>query len=99
MKSILAAPAAASLSERKDGCHGDPYPRKSPANGDCDADIRADTAKFWIPIELQKESKKTREPADAAAATADVRAAAEGMCCGHCSGNAEGHVAELPTAR
>ena len=53
---------------------------------------------FW-PIELQKQSRKTRELADVVAATADVPAAAEGMCCGHCSGNAEGHIAELPTAR
>jgi len=53
----------------------------------------------FLPIERQKESRKTRELADAAAATAYVPAAAEGMCCGHCSGTAEGHIAELPTAR
>jgi hypothetical protein len=52
-----------------------------------------------LPIERQKESRKTRELADAAAATAYVPAAAEGMCCGHCSGTAEAHIAELPTAR
>ena len=53
---------------------------------------------FWS-IELQKQSRKTRELPDVVAATADVPAAAEGMCCGHCSGTAEGHIAELPTAR
>jgi hypothetical protein len=53
---------------------------------------------FWS-IELQKQSRKTRELTDVDAATADVPAAAEGICCGHCSGNAKGHIAELPTAR
>jgi hypothetical protein len=33
-----------------------------------------------------------------AAATAYAPAAADGMCCGHCGGKAEGHTAELPTA-
>lgn len=53
----------------------------------------------FLPIKLPKESRETRELADVAAATAYVPAATEGMCCGHCSGNAEGHIAELPTAR
>ena len=53
----------------------------------------------FLTIELQKESRETRELADVAAATAYVPPATEGMCCGHCSGNAEGHIAELPTAR
>ena len=51
----------------------------------------------FLPIQLQKDSKERRELADIAAA-APYADAAESMCCGHCSGNAEGHVAELPTA-
>ncbi len=50
----------------------------------------------FMPIEPQKGSKET--PADVAAAPSYVHAAAEGMCCGHCSGNVEGHIPELPTA-
>jgi hypothetical protein len=50
-------------------------------------------------IEPQNDSKETRELADVAAASPPVPAAAEGMCCGHCSGNADAHVPELPTAR
>ena len=53
----------------------------------------------FMPIEPQNDSKEQRELADVAAATAYVPAAAEGMCCGHCSGNVEGHIPELPTAR
>jgi hypothetical protein len=88
------------LSERKDGCHGEPYTGKVQQT---EIAMRIfermrQNFGFW-PIELQKQSRKTRELADVVAATADVPAAAEGMCCGHCSGNAEGHVAELPTAR
>lgn len=56
----------------------------------------------FMPIEPQdvsNDSKEQRELADVAAATANVPPAAEGMCCGHCSGNVEGHIPELPTAR
>jgi hypothetical protein len=53
----------------------------------------------FLPIEAQKDSKERREQADVATATAYIPAAAESMCCGHCSGNAEAHIAELPTAR
>jgi hypothetical protein len=53
----------------------------------------------FLPIERQKESRERRELADVAAATPYVPAATEGMCCGHCSGNVEGHIAELPAAR
>jgi hypothetical protein len=88
------------LSERKDGCHGEHMQGKVQQTEIAMRifeRIRQNFG-FW-PIELQKQSRKTRELADVVAATADVPAAAEGMCCGHCSGNAEGHVAELPTAR
>ena len=54
----------------------------------------------FLPIGLQKDSEETRELTDVAAATPPyVPAAAETMCCGHCSGNAEGHIPELPAAR
>ena len=53
----------------------------------------------FLPIELQKDSKERRELADMAAAAPYVPAAAESLCCGHCSGNAEGHIPELPTTR
>jgi hypothetical protein len=53
----------------------------------------------FLPIEPQKDSKETGELADVAAATPYVHAAAEGMCCGHCAGNAEEHIPEQPTAR
>ena len=52
----------------------------------------------FLPIERQKKARETRELADVAAAAPYVPAA-DGTCCGHCSGNAEGHIAELPTAR
>ena len=52
----------------------------------------------FLPVELQKEARRAREQADVAAATAYAPAAADGMCCGHCGGKAEGHTAELPTA-
>ena len=53
----------------------------------------------FMPIESRNDSKEHRAVADVPAATAHVPAAAEGMCCGHCSGNADGHVSELPAAR
>lgn len=53
----------------------------------------------FMPFEPQSDSKEQREVADVAAATTNVPPAAEGMCCGHCSGNVEGHIPELPTAR
>ena len=100
LKPILAAPAATSLSERKDGCHGEPYAGKVQQGEIAMRIFERIRLNFgFLPIELQKESRETRELADVAAATAYVPAAAEGMCCGHCSGNAEGHIAELPAAR
>jgi len=53
----------------------------------------------FMPIEPQNDSKEPREPADVTAATPLAPVAAEGTCCGHCSGNADAHVPELPTAR
>lgn len=56
----------------------------------------------FMPIEPRndsKDSKETRELADVAAATPQAPVAVEGMCCGHCSGNADAHVPKLPTAR
>jgi hypothetical protein len=53
----------------------------------------------FMPTEPQNNSKDPRALADVAAATAYAPAAPEGMCCGHCSGNAARHISELPTAR
>lgn len=53
----------------------------------------------FLPIKPQKDSTETGELTDVTAATPYVPAAAEATCCGHCSGNAEGHIPELPTAR
>ncbi len=52
-----------------------------------------------VPIQLQNDPKETREAAIAVAAVRSDPAATEAMCCGHCSGNAEGHILELPSAR
>lgn len=51
----------------------------------------------FMPIETQKDSTDTGKLTDATAATPYVPAAAETTCCGHCSGNAAGHISELPT--
>ena len=50
------------------------------------------------PTQLQTNSKETREETVAVAAV-PYFSATEPMCCGHCSGNAEGHISELPSAR
>ena len=48
------------------------------------------------PIRLQNDTKET---CDGTVAVTAVRPpAADAMCCGHCSGNAEGHISELPRA-
>jgi hypothetical protein len=52
----------------------------------------------FLPIETQRDSKERPEQADVAAATSYVPVA-ESTCCGHCSGNTEAHILELPTAR
>lgn len=53
------------------------------------------------PIQLQNDSKATYENTGTAAAAPSSPSppGAEAMCCGHCSGNAEGHISELPSAR
>jgi len=50
------------------------------------------------PIQLQNDSKDDREQTVAVAVRSDPLAA-ETTCCGHCSGNAKGHISELPGAR
>jgi hypothetical protein len=50
----------------------------------------------FMPAKLQNDSKEVREVADA---SPHVPPASERMCCGHCSGNVEAHVPELPGAR
>jgi hypothetical protein len=50
------------------------------------------------PIQLQNDSKAAREETVAVAAVRSDPPATEAMCCGHCSGNAEGHTLELPSA-
>jgi hypothetical protein len=50
------------------------------------------------PIRLQNDSKAAREEAVAVTAVRSNPPATEAMCCGHCSGNAEGHTLELPSA-
>jgi hypothetical protein len=49
----------------------------------------------YLPIKPQKESKARREQADVAAAMAHVPAA-DSVCCGHCSGNADAPAPDLP---
>ena len=51
------------------------------------------------PIQLQIDSKAAREKTVAVAAVPSPPPVVEAMCCGHCSGNAEGHISELPGAR
>jgi hypothetical protein len=51
------------------------------------------------PIQPQNDSKEVREATVAVAAVRSDPPAIEAMCCGHCSGNAEGHVLELPSAQ
>ena len=51
----------------------------------------------FLPVKTQKDSTETGDLTDVTAATLYVPAAAEATCCGHCSGNAAGHIPELPT--
>lgn len=46
--------------------------------------------------EPQNDSKKTRDGRDTAPYSA---VEVESMCCGNCSGSAEGYLSELPSAR
>ena len=50
-------------------------------------------------IQPQNDPKEVREATVAVAAVRSDAPATEAMCCGHCSGNAEGHILELPGAR
>jgi hypothetical protein len=87
------------LSERKDGCHGERMQGKVQQTEIAMRIFERIRLNFsFLPTERQKESREARELADVAAATAYVPTATGGMCCGHCSGNAERHIAELPTA-
>lgn len=52
----------------------------------------------FMPIKPENDSKAMPELTDAANAAPQVPAG-DGMCCGHCSDNVEGHLPELPTAR
>jgi hypothetical protein len=51
------------------------------------------------PIQLPNVSDEVRERTIAVATVASEPPATEVMCCGHCSGNAEGHRSELSDAR
>ena len=51
------------------------------------------------PIQPQHVSDEVRERMFVAATVPSDLPATEAMCCGHCSGNAEGHGSELPAAR
>ncbi|MBB5053946.1 hypothetical protein HNQ36_003946 [Afipia massiliensis] len=51
----------------------------------------------FLPIKTQRDSTETGDLTDVTVATPYVPAAAEATCCGHCSGNAAGHIPELPT--
>jgi hypothetical protein len=53
----------------------------------------------FMPAKLQNDSREAREVNDVADASPHVAPASEGMCCGHCSGNVEAHVPELPGVR
>ena len=52
-----------------------------------------------LPIQLQDDSKTTGDGPETTATAPSSPRANESMCCGHCSGNAEGHSSELPGAR
>ena len=60
---------------------------------------RLRTSLGLAPIQLQNVSEEVRERTFVVATAPSNLLAAETMCCGHCSGNAEGHSAELPAAR
>jgi hypothetical protein len=60
---------------------------------------RLRTSLGLAPIQLQNVSDEVREQTLAVAIVPSGPTATEGMCCGHCSGNAEGHISELPSAR
>jgi hypothetical protein len=96
---ILAALAIASLSRRKDRGHRELYAGKIQQEEMAMRifeRIRQNLG--FLPVELQKEARRAREQADVAAATAYVPDATDGMCCGHCAGEAEGHIAKSPAA-
>jgi hypothetical protein len=60
---------------------------------------RLRTSLGLAPIQLQNVSDEVRERTIVVATVPSDPAATEAMCCGHCSGNAEGHISELPIAR
>jgi hypothetical protein len=60
---------------------------------------RLRTSLGLAPIQLQNDSDEAREGTVAVAAVPSNPPATEAMCCGHCSGNAEGHISEPPDAR
>jgi hypothetical protein len=96
----VAAEIAASLSKRKDISHRQAYSpnRFSEWRKAMRIFERLRTILGFSQIGLQDDSKKAHDGADVVA-TPHLPSAAETMCCGHCSGNAEGHVSELPNAR
>ena len=60
---------------------------------------RLRTSLGLAPIRLQNVSDEVRERTFVVATAPSDPPANETMCCGHCSGNAEGHRSELPAAR
>jgi hypothetical protein len=60
---------------------------------------RLRTSLGLAPIQLQNVSDEVRERTFAVATVRSDPPATEAMCCGHCSGNAEGHSSELSNAR
>ncbi len=51
------------------------------------------------PIQPQNVSDEVRERTVVVATVPSDLRPIESMCCGHCSGNAEGHSSQLPAAR
>ena len=60
---------------------------------------RLRTSLGLAPIQLQNVSDEVRERTFVLATDPSDPPATEAMCCGHCSGNAEGHSSELPATR
>lgn len=50
------------------------------------------------PVEPPNDAKEARDGTNTAAAEPYL-VPTESMCCGHCSGNADAHLPELPNAR
>ena len=97
---ILATQTRVSLFKRKDVCHRKAHP-ESEIRQQENAMRMFERLRLnfgFLPVEVQKDAKARREQADVAVATPYVPVA-ESTCCGHCSGNTEAHILELPTAR